>query len=197
MKNSNISEIQPNIIIGEDHDGTIDLPIWKDYQKVSDGIIKTHIIGVSVDYVHVLSKGQFETIQYLTKNSEIVRDSLLHGLLKDYSNAKDTYEEIMPQITGIEDYKNHLELSYIHIMDSEKDGFAYYGFELESSWDPEHGVGAMMHKDRVIAIGLADESFNHWTTYKDNGTSEQEQHIWELAHKNTTKHGRKWWEFWK
>ena len=28
----------------------------------------------------------------------------------------------------------------------------------------------LMHKERVIKVGLAEESFNHWTTYDDNGT---------------------------
>ena len=147
MKNQNISEIKPNTIIGEDHDGRIDLSAWKGFQtrdgaygsrdseEPSDGIIKTHTIGVSVDYIHLLSQAQYESIQYLTKNSEVVRDSLLNSLLKDYPNSKEIYEDLMPEISSIEDYKEHLGLSFLHVMDSEKDGFAYYGFELGCSWD--------------------------------------------------------------
>lgn len=176
MKNQIISEIKPNTIIGEDHDGWIYLPAWKGFQnrdgaygsmdseEPSDRRIKTHTIGVSVDYVHLLSQAQYESIQYLTKNSEIVRDSLLSSLLRDYPNAKEIYQDLMPEIRSIEDYKEHTGLSIVHLMNSEKDGFAYYGFELDCSWDDEHGVGVMMYKDRVIAVGLAEESFNHWTT---------------------------------
>ena len=166
-------------------------------EELSDGTIKTHTIGVSVDYVHLLSQAQYESIQYLTKNSEIVRDSLLTSLLKDYPNTKEIYEDLMPEIRSIEDYKEHIGLSFLHLMDSEKDGFAYYGFELGCSWDDEHGVGVMMYKDRVIAVGLAEESFNHWTTYDDNGTSEQEQQNWEKANEKIARERKKWWEFWK
>jgi len=209
MKHQNISELKSNTIIGENHDGWIDLSAWKGFQtrdgvygaidseEPSDGIIKTHTIGVSVDYIHLLSQAQYESIQYLTKNSEVVRDSLLNSLLKDYASAKEIYEDLMPEISSIEDYKEHIGLSFLHVMDSEKDGFAYYGFELGCSWDDEHGVGVMMHKDRVIAIGLAEESFNHWTTHEDNGTSKQEQENWERKNEKIAQERKKWWGFWK
>lgn len=198
MKTQNITEIQPNVIIGEDHIGWINLPAWKgfrtedsrfdslDSEPLSDGIIKTHTIGVSVDYVYLLSQAQYNAIQYLAVNSELVRDSLLNSLFDDYSNKVSIYKELMPQVTEIGDYKNHLGLSFLHIMDNENDDFAYYGFELECSWDIEHGVGVMMHKDRVIKVGLAEESFNHLNTIDNRGTSVK-----------TTLKKKKWWEYWK
>ena len=82
MENQEITEIQPNIIIGEDYDGWINLSAWKGFEsrngfygskdsdKKSDGTIKAHIIGESVDYVHVLSQSQFNAIKFLKENSE-------------------------------------------------------------------------------------------------------------------------------
>ncbi|NER15092.1 hypothetical protein GWK08_16680 [Leptobacterium flavescens] len=189
-----VTEIQPNTIIGEDYDGWINLSAWrgfesrngfygsKDSEKESDGTIKTHIIGESADSAHVLSQAQFNAIKFLKKNSELVRDSLLNGLLSDYPNAKEIYEDFMPEINSVEDYKNNLGVAFLHIMDSEKEGYAYIGFELGCSWDNEHGVGVMMHKDRVVKIGLAEESLNHWNCYHDNGTAEQEQMKWEKVY---------------
>jgi len=209
MKDQDISKIRPNTIIGIDHYGWINLLAWKDFQsrngaygsinsqEPSNGIIKTHTIGVSVDYVHLLSQAQYNSIQYLYENSELVRDSLLNSLLKDYPKAKEIYGDFMPDINSIEDYKKYLGLSFLHIMDSEKDGFAYYGFELGCSWEDEHGLGVMMHKDRVIEVGDAEESLNHWTTYDDNGTSEQEQQKWEIANKKMALDRKKWWQLWK
>ncbi len=66
-------------------------------------------------------------------------------------------------------------------MDSDKEDFAYIGFELGCSWDEEHGVGVMMHKDRIVAIGQAETSFDSWITFKDNGTNEIETKKWQEA----------------
>ncbi|WP_338811921.1 hypothetical protein V9L05_10945 [Bernardetia sp. Wsw4-3y2] len=208
MNTQNISEIQTNTIIKEDHDGWINLPAWNGFQarnrtyssidseESSDGIIKAHIVGVITNQKYLLSQAQFNAIKYLNENSELVRDSLLNSLLDDYSNTKDIYEELMPEINVIEDYKNYVGVSFLHIMDSEKNGFAYYGFELGCSWDEEHGAGAMMYKDRVIKTGLAEESFNHWNCYEDNGTLEYQQEKWQRDNKINT-YRKKWWEFWK
>lgn len=40
-----------------------------------------------------------------------------------------------------------------------KDGFAYVGFELGCSWDEEHGLGVLTHKDHVVKIGEAETAF--------------------------------------
>ncbi|QKX04115.1 hypothetical protein HN014_04065 [Aquimarina sp. TRL1] len=209
MENQEITEIQPNIIIGEDYDGWINLSAWKSFEsrngfygskdsdKKSDGIIKAHIIGESVDYVHILSQSQFNAIKFLKENSEKIRDSLLNGLLEDYPNAKDIYEDLMPEIKTISDYKDNLGVAFIHVMDSDKDNHAYIGFELGCSWDDEHGVGVMMHKDRVVKIGLADESFNHWNCYHDNGTAKYEQGKWESTQELKHQNRKNWWEFWR
>lgn len=68
-------------------------------------------------------------------------------------------------------------------MDSEIDCHAYIGFELDCSWDDEHGVDVMMHKDKVVKIGLAKELLNHLNCYADNRTSEDEQMKWTTANK--------------
>lgn len=210
MQSKDISEIRPNrITIGESYDGWINLPAWKGYQSRNgafspigpegkcDGIINAQIKGSSVDYVYVLSQAQFNAIQYIKNNSDLIRDSLLKSLLKNYPSSKDIYEGSMPDINGIEDYINYIGPSFLHIMNFEKDGFAYYGFELECTWDEEHGVGVMMHKDRVIKVGLADEAFNDLTIYLDNGDLSLEKINLEWMKQKLPIRIKRWWEFWK
>ncbi|MFX3636230.1 MAG: hypothetical protein ACE3L7_29590 [Candidatus Pristimantibacillus sp.] len=43
----------------------------------------------------------------------------------------------------------------------------YIGYELSCTWDEEHAFGAMMHQDRVIAIGGADTAILHWIAQDD------------------------------
>ena len=209
MKSKEVSEIHPNEIIGEDYDGWINLPAWKGFEsrngfygsknseKVSDGIIKIHIIGELKDKDHILSQAQFNSIIFLKENAKSIRDSLLKELINQYPDAKEIYEDLMPEINSINDYKNNLGLAFLHVMDIGKENHAYIGFELGCTWDEEHGVGIMMHKDRVVKIGLAEESFNHWNCYEDNGTYEHEKIKWEEVHRLKSQNRKKWWEFWK
>lgn len=209
MNNLEITELKPNVIVGKNYDGHINLSAWKGFQsrngpygskdcdKESDGTINVRIIGESVDHVHVLSKAQFNSIKFLKENSELIRDSLLNGLLKNYTNEKEKYESFMPEIKTISDYKKHLGVTFIHIMDSKKGHHAYVGFELGCAWDNEHGVGVMMHKDRIVKIGLAEESFNHWNCYYDNETADFEQAKWDGIHRTIKEQQKKWWKFWK
>jgi hypothetical protein len=52
-------------------------------------------------------------------------------------------------------------------MNVSKDGFAYVGYEFGCTWDDEHGLGFMTHKDRIIDFGGADTSFLTWVASGD------------------------------
>ena len=60
-----------------------------------------------------------------------------------------------------------------------QDNYAYVGLECGCSWDEEHGLGFLLYKDRIVKIGGAEESFNEWECYKDNGTYEEKKKEWE------------------
>lgn len=51
---------------------------------------------------------------------------------------------------------DHLELAAVLIHQVEKDEVAYVGYQFRCAWDKEHGVGVMMHGERVVAVGGAD-----------------------------------------
>jgi hypothetical protein len=88
---------------------------------------------------------------------------------------KAVYGNDLLDINNAENFKDLLGLSIVHVMPSDKDDFAYLGFEFGCTWDEEHGLGVMTHKDRVITIGQADKSFDIWPTYADNGTEKMGQ----------------------
>jgi len=212
---NNILEIKPNIIIGDNYEGELTLLSWtgfqsrqgfyssKDSNELSNGVVKVFLEGKEVDYVKVTTLEQVNAIKYLVDNSEEVRDALLNGLLNEMTELKEIYEDLIPEINKIEDFRNCIGLANIHIMSSDKDNFAYIGFELGCEWDEEHGVGVMMHKDRVVAIGQADTAFDSWVTFDDNGTTELETKKWEEANtkleldRKATENKKPWWKFWK
>ncbi|MBR2649857.1 MAG: hypothetical protein IKD55_13505 [Sediminibacterium sp.] len=209
----NILELKPNIIIGDNYEGQITLTAWKGFQsrqgfygskdsnETSNGLVKVFINGWQVDYVKTTTQEQINSILFLQDNSEKIRDEILNALYKELPEIRDIYEDLVPEINSISDLKNFIGLSIIHIMESDKDGFAYIGYELGCDWDDEHGIGVMTHKDRVIEIGQADTSFNSWITYKDNGTEAEQEARWNEEnravieqHKNETK--KPWWKSW-
>lgn len=48
-----------------------------------------------------------------------------------------------------------------------KNGLPYVGFSFSCPWDSEHGLGVMMHKDRVIDIGDDEMAFDLGRAKKD------------------------------
>jgi hypothetical protein len=210
---NNIIDLKPNIIIGDTYEGILTLNSWKGFQsrqgfyssldkdESSDGVVKVFVHGKEIDYVKITTIQQVNAIRFLVDNSDAIRNALLFGLLNELPSLKEIYEDLIPDIDNIEDFKNLIGLSNLHIMESDKNDFAYIGFELGCDWDDEHGVGIMMHKDRVVALGLAETSFDNWVTFDDNGTSEIEKQNWNEANAKLQSEGQKktekqWWKFW-
>ena len=159
-----ILELRPNIIIGDNYEGQVTLSSWagfqsrqgfygaKDSNDNSNGLVKVFITGRQVDYVKISTQEQINSIIFLHKNSDKIRDAILNELIKELPEIKDIYEDLFPTINNIDDFKKVLGLSILHVMNSDKDGFAYVGYELGCDWDVEHGIGVMMYKEKVIAI---------------------------------------------
>ncbi len=211
---NDIADLKPNIIIGDNYEGVLSLNFWKDFRSrqvfcgsketnsISEGFVKVRIEGKQVDSVKTTTLAQVNAIDFLINHSDKIRDALLTGLLNELSNLKEGYDNLTPDISGIEDIKKVIGLSYLHVMSSDKDDFAYVGFELDCEWDEEHGIGVIMHKDRIVTIGQAEITYDSWATYVDNGTIEFETTKWneataklqetsQIAKRKTT-----WWKFW-
>jgi hypothetical protein len=177
----------PNIkLVDDKFEGKISLPIWKDFQnkqgaygsldesRISNGEFGISIGGDMVVDYPMIKIEHINAYDYLTIHSEQVQNSILTRLLTDYKNLQteygyDEYEakEFMPDVGKIEQFKRLIGLSQIHIMEISKDNIAYVGYEFGCSWDDEHGIGFMTHKDRIIEFGGADTSFLTWVAKKD------------------------------
>lgn len=202
-----ILNLKANTIISDSYESELNLPSWIGFQsrqgyytfvdekQVSDGLVKIFVQGKDINGVSLVTQAQVNAINYLIENTDLVRDNLLIGLLNEMPKLSEIYEDLLPQIDKIEDFKNYIGLANLHLIASDKDGFAYIGFELGCEWDEEHGLGIMMHKDRVVAIGQADTAFDSWITFDDNGTAAIE--IKKLEAAKQVKNKKSWWQFWK
>ena len=177
----------PNIsLVDNDLEGTVSLPIWKNFQsrqgaygsldtdKKSNGVFAISIGGDMVMDNPTITTEHVNAYEYLTTHSQEVYNAVLGKLFAEYQNLQTDYgydEEdkkgIMPDIENIEQFKDLIGLSQIHLLNVSKDNFAYVGYEFGCSWDDEHGLGFMTHKDRIIDFGGADTSFLTWVAKKD------------------------------
>jgi hypothetical protein len=177
----------PNINLVDGRlEGKIALPIWKGFQsrqgtygsidsnEPSNGEYKISIGGeVFVDNQTITTE-HINAYEYLTTHSKEVYTVILERLLAEYKNLQPKYgydeetaKEIMPDIDDVEQFKNLIGLSQIHLLNVSKDEAAYVGYEFGCTWDDEHGLGFMTHKNRIIDFGDADTSFLTWVAEKD------------------------------
>jgi hypothetical protein len=71
-------------------------------------------------------------------------------------------DQQMPELRESSELKRLIGLSTVHISDVEKEGVAYVGFEFGCTWEEEHGLGVMTHRDRIIEVGDAETAFDAW-----------------------------------
>jgi hypothetical protein len=138
-----------------DFDWKIYLEAWKDYH-VSDnsrGEVKLTMGGDKAQ-MPAINIAHVNAIKYTLENQRKIQQKIIQSILK--SRPKQNKESL----------KNNIELKAVHIIDVQKDDMAFAGYEFRCSWDKEHGLGVMTHKDKVISLGGADRSFLTWVAEK-------------------------------
>ena len=68
---------------------------------------------------------------------------------------------------GGNDLRKVVGLNTVHILGTAHDGVAYVGFEVGCEWEEEHGLGVLMHRDRVAKVGDASDAMTEWVAEKD------------------------------
>ncbi len=177
----------PNITFVDGRlEGTISLPIWQGFQsrqgvygsvdsnKKSNGDFKISIGGDMFMDNPAITIQHVNAYNYLTAHSQKIYTLLLTRLFAAYKNLQTEYgyneedaKEIMPNIDNVGQFKDLIGLSQIHLLNVSKGEVAYIGYEFGCTWDDEHGLGFMTHKDRIIDFGDADISFMTWVAEKD------------------------------
>lgn len=60
-------------------------------------------------------------------------------------------------------------LHNVHVLQLQKDGIPYVGYEFGCTWDEGHGLGVLMYGTRVVEVGDAQTSFTRWIAGQDGG----------------------------
>jgi hypothetical protein len=128
------------------------------------------------------SAAQVNAFRYLLEHQEAIRNALVAAIFEVYPEIRrdrlaDGYieESQMPQLERPEQLKSSVGLSTVHVLPAVKNELAYLGFEFGCTWDEEHGLGAIMHQDRLLEfpemglgkIGGADIASETWVAEAD------------------------------
>lgn len=135
--------------------------------------------------------------EYLLKNENIIYKKVIEALLKKYPDWYSIFNEYVAE-SGEEMPKSmdslliakHTGIANVHILPVEHEGMGYIGFELGCSWDKEHGIGVMLHGDRIIDVGGADTAFLSWIAERDKKGVPIDSPPKGVSSK-------KWWQIWK
>jgi hypothetical protein len=113
--------------------------------------------AVMLDYRGVSpSPEQVAAYAYLIEKEEDVQNAALQSISDHYPQWQEDYgvdEELMPNVINQEQFQSLIQLQNVFITSEAKEGYAYLYLSFDPLWDTEHGIGAVLHKDRVVAIG--------------------------------------------
>lgn len=163
---------------------TINLPAWRGFQsrrgpyasrdttESSDGTVEISFAAPDNDQNLQPSFEQENAYQFLVNEQVQIRDRILDAVFQEYPRFQDYYSddevaEFAPAIDDPGELRGLIGLHSVHVLETVRESVAYIGFEFGCSWDPEHGLGVMTHRSRILKIGGADTSFLEWIAAAD------------------------------
>jgi hypothetical protein len=119
------------------------------------------------DVSRIPSEFQGEALTYLTEHWKDTLAAVLRALLPYYERMRPRYldflgveaHRLMPVVPTVEELAALIDLRQVHIHPWSKDGIGYVGLQFGCTWDREHGLGVVIHRQRIANLGGADISF--------------------------------------
>jgi len=127
------------------------------------------------------SLAQLQTLDRLAADQSELHSVVVAALRAHYAQLRPKYVDFArkyPEFMGDPDLSMPAfpddrrlsdlhELQVIYIHNVSESALAYVGFLFSATWEPEHGVGVLVHGTRVVEVGGADTAFLEWIAEKD------------------------------
>lgn len=155
------------------------LPAWAGFQsrqgpyasqnseQPSSGQVALVILRDDENDESPVSDAEQACVHWAFEQAEAMALALLQALQIEYTQLRPRYEkfladsfnELMPEISGVNDFRSLIGLNTLYIYPPQPDNIPYVGFLFGCTWEQEHGLGVVMHGTQVVEIGGADEAF--------------------------------------
>lgn len=127
----------------------------------------------------LLTSNDLASVDWLIENQSVQAKAALKGLIEDYTDLIWDIEDLsigLPEtVEKPEDFHSRIGLCQVHIHNLLNEGIPYIGYEFGCDWDEEHGLGILMHGERVVSIGGADTALLLWIAEDDAGIAREEK----------------------
>jgi hypothetical protein len=142
----------------------VELPAWRRFQD-NDKVR----ITVSADGGRPPSRSLLATYQYVFDHDKPLADVIVSQLLARSPWLDNEEDEIDGDCRIDEPAQlcQHLRLDTVIVHEVVGEGTAYVGYAFGCDWETEHGLGVMMHRDRIVAWGGADHAYLTWIARRD------------------------------
>lgn len=105
---------------------------------------------------------QIACLQYIQQYQDQIGTTIIDTLWNEWDEIKATNEldewEGFPTVENKVDLYKLVRIDEIYVKALHKDNIAYLGILGDCKWDEEHGLGMVLHKQRVISFGGAEEA---------------------------------------
>lgn len=146
----------------------------------SDGSARLRVVRVGSPQSPPRAE-QTAAYEFLSNCGAATRDAILAAVFAEYPTFRADYLDCfdedgenfadiaagVPELTAPDRLRALMGLGNVFVLDVARDGVAYVGFEFGCEWESEHGLGVLMHKDRVIEIGQAPTAFDGHAAKRD------------------------------
>jgi hypothetical protein len=160
-----------------DNDGidkSINLKYWQEFFDEEEEEFSYEILKNDFEYAKKLNSKHKKGLEFLKNNQELILKNILTELLKKYPELQEKFDysdedkpEFMPDINDIGGFADLLSPTRFYVVSVYKDDYPFIGFSFSCSWDSEHALGVMTHKDRIIDIEDAEMAFAIWRAKED------------------------------
>ncbi|GGB21113.1 DUF6985 domain-containing protein [Agarivorans gilvus] len=163
----------------------VKLPAWSGFQErnrpygaissdePSNGTIKI-VFAPEGRGDESLNSTEMELINWFISHQRQVIESITNTLFSNYAAIKgscieesgEEMAEYFPEVKDVSDIKSVVGIISVNIHQVSKDNIPYIGVEMGCNWEEEHGMGFLLHGNKIVEAGGADTAFLLWLAEK-------------------------------